>query len=43
MVLKGPTNVLNRAGVVSWEVSWTPTVNDKGNHIACGMAEDSTG
>ncbi|XP_063425719.1 mucin-2-like isoform X1 [Mytilus trossulus] len=43
MVVKGPTNVPNRAGVVSWELSWTPTVNDQGNHIVCGMAEDSTG
>ncbi|CAG2251248.1 unnamed protein product [Mytilus edulis] len=43
MVLKGPTNLPNRAGVVFWEMSWTPTVNDKGNHIVCGMAEDSTG
>ncbi|XP_076098516.1 uncharacterized protein LOC143068389 [Mytilus galloprovincialis] len=43
MVLKGPTNLPNRAGVVFWEMSWTPTVKDQGNHIVCGMAEDSTG
>ncbi|CAC5357317.1 unnamed protein product [Mytilus coruscus] len=43
MVVKGPTNDPKRVGVVFWELSWTPTVNDQGNHIVCGMAEDSTG
>jgi hypothetical protein len=43
MIFKGPKDDPNRKGVVFWELSWTPTEKDHGNHIVCGMAGDATG
>jgi hypothetical protein len=43
MLFTGPKDDPNRKGVVFWELSWTPTAKDHGNHIVCGMAGDATG
>ena len=43
MIFTGPVDDPSKKGAVFWELSWTPTAKDRGNHIVCAMAEDLTG